>query len=305
MEEVILVQLIYEGKDITKEIDIRTADLMDCSGGKFDSITLEINNPINDWSRWKPQKHHTIELKKEGFSSGNMFSAIVKQQDGIIIIKAIPLKKASKEKHTKSWENVTLLELLSEFTGKHNLKLKTYDIQNYLYKRVNQVNETDFEFLNRRCMIEGYILKVSNNQLIIFDEMSMENQNGITLSASDIVGNFKYDNKDTYGAVRIVYGNVDLTFTSPSNDGETFLITDLEVNSIGEAQRFAKNILRNNNKYEHTIAFDTKLNVNVSAGSTLNLSGLGLSDGKYYIYQVIDKMVNDRTTFFLRQIPSW
>ncbi|WP_069997749.1 phage late control D family protein [Cellulosilyticum sp. I15G10I2] len=299
------MQLIYEGKDITKDIDIRTADLTDCSGGKFDSIILEINNPTNDWSRWKPQKSHELELRKDGFSSGKMFIAIVKQQDGLIILKAIPIKKESKEKRTKSWENVTFLELLNEFAGKHGLSLKTYGIQNYLYNRVNQVDETDFAFLNKRCMIEGYILKVSNNQLVIFDEKSMESQNGITLAASDIVGNFKYDNKDTYGAVRIVYGNIDNTFKSPSGTGEALLIANLEVNSIGEAQRFAKNILRNSNKYEHMIAFDTKLNTNIAAGSSLSLSGLGLSDGKYYIYQIIDKMVNDKTTFFLRQIPSW
>jgi hypothetical protein len=294
------VQLIYEGKDITHDVEIRTANLIDCAGEKFDSILLELNNPTNEWSGWKPQKHQSIELKEGNFPSGKMFTYIVRQQSGLIVLKAIPTKKVSKERHTKSWENVTLFELLKEFSSKHGLGLKTYNIQDYIYKRVNQIDEADFKFLNKRCMLEGYVLKISDGHLIVFNETHMESQSGITINAVDVLGDFKFYAQDVYGSVRMISGSIDFIFTLA--DGPVLTVEDIEVNSIGEAERFSKNILRSTNKYESTLVFDTQLNTAIAAGSTVNIQGLGLSDGKYYIYQVMDQFANNRTTFYLRRL---
>jgi hypothetical protein len=296
------MKLIYEGKDITNEVEINEAQFLDCAGGKFDRIKIVFNNPSNDWSLWKPQKYHAIELINESVSSGKMFVAVVKQQGNAIILKAVPIKKMTKEKRTKSWENVTLQEILNEFAMRHGLNLKTYGTENFLYNRINQVNEADFEFLKKRCMIEGYSLKISNGNLIVFNEEEMERQQSITVTEQDIIGNFSYKTKEIYGAVKLVHGNIENFYPKQVQEGAVLMVDDLEVNSIGEAQRFGKNILNQHNKFEHTIGFDTRLNTNVAAGSMIVLKGLGLSDGKYFIYEKIDSYTEDKSSFCLRRI---
>ncbi len=297
------MEFFYEGKDISNDVSIRTAELTDTSGERLDSVTLEINNPINEWSKWHPNKYDTMYVKEGAFSSGKMIVDTIKQRDGYIILKGLPIKKISKEKHTKSWEDVTLMELLSEFSSKYGLSLKTYGVQNFTYKRVNQINVPDFVFLNERCAIEGYVLKISDGALIIFDEKVMESSTGIIIDSNQIVGNFKYSENEVYGSVKVKYGSIEGIYKAI--EGPELVVDHIEVNSIGEAQRFAKNILRNTNKYENTISFDTKLNTHVAAGSTITVNGLGMGDSKYYVYTAIYQFEKDITRFCVRQIPSW
>ncbi|HEX9063201.1 MAG TPA: hypothetical protein VF941_23760, partial [Clostridia bacterium] len=68
--------------------------------------------------------------------------------------------------------------------------------------------------------------------------------------------------------------------------GPILKITDLQVFSQGEAERYSKNILRDFNKRESsgscTIAFDA----GIGAGNCVQISGVGFVDGKYFCEQV-------------------
>ncbi|MTI49708.1 MAG: phage late control D family protein [Firmicutes bacterium] len=300
------MKVIYNSRDIYDQVDIRIADMTLNSGAKLDSITVEFNNSDNEWSSWNPRKNDTLEIRQDGLSSGRMYIDTIKQKESVIVLKALPIKKSSKEKHTKSWEHISLIELLKEFSQKHKLTLKTYNITNYRYERVNQINQSDFIFLHQRCALEGYVFKIQNNSLIVFDEKALEQQSRIEITKDEIIGDFDYKVNDAYKGVRIKYRDIDYTYYSPEEiEGPIYTITDLLVSNYEEAQRFTKNILRNTNKYQSTLAISTKLRSDISAGSVVSFRGTGLADGDYYIFQSINRITSNRNEFALRKVLRW
>lgn len=301
------MQLIFEGKDITDYVDLRRADVVDKAGNELDSIEIYANDPESLWSKWRPAKNQVVELKNEGFTSGKMYLDEIGQQEGLMILKALPVKQQEKQSNSRGWDNVTFLELAQEFAGRHGLQLKTYDIQNYTYRRVNQVETPDFAFLAGRCLLEGYVLKISNGSLIIYAEKYMEGQAPAdTIYLQDFNGNFSYLDKATgiYGGCSIIFEDISYTFTAPGVYGPIIKVNQFPVYDLAEAQRYAANIIRSHNKFEKTLSFTAELNSKYTAGNTVEVKGAGMADAKYFIYEARHRLLENKKLLKLRQIPG-
>jgi len=298
------VQLIYEGKDITQDIEIGKADLTDNAGGQLDSIDLLINDPKGLWSQWKPQKNHTVQLKESGFDSGLMYVDEIGQQRGVVVIRALPVKQEAKTPNIKAWDKVRLLEIAQELAGKQGLQLQTFGAQNHYYERVDQNGLADPEFLAWRCLLEGYALKVSGGKLIIYSEKYMEGQIPVkTITPDDVDGNFDFKNRSTgiFGSCKISYQDIQYEFKAPGVFGPALKYFDVAMASLGEAERFAKGLLRAKNKFEQTFICTVKLDPGIAAGNTISLKEFGLADGKYFAYQVIHRLSDEKTLLKLRK----
>lgn len=300
------MHIVYDGVDITEAVSLQKAVIMDRVCGKLDCIEILANNPVNEWSGWNPKKEDRIVLKQDGFTSGEMYVYSVKQHLGGINFVAVPIKQISKEPHTQSWENVTLFELLGEFARRHSLELKTYNVTNHRYHRINQIGQADFSFLNQRCVLEGYGLKITDHNLVIFDERFMENQSPVIVHKTDCLGDFNFHDKahNVYGSC-MIQGTYFYTFHDPNTKGPVLVLDSIQASSIGEAERFAKNSLRNFNKYEYTLQISTKLNLGLAAGIPVQLQGFGLADHIYFIDELQHSLLEDRTSLGLRKIVRW
>lgn len=297
------MQLIYEGKDITGIVEIRKADLID-NAGNPDGIELILNDPKGLWSQWKPEKNHTIEVKESGFDGGVMYSDVISQQRGLIIIKALSIKQEAKTPNIRSWDNVRFIGLAQEIAAKHGLTLQVYGVNDQLYSRVDQYEQTDFEFLSRRCLLESCSLKITDNKLIIFDEPFMEAQPQIkTLTPDDMDGDFLFKNKSNqiYGSCKVSYKDIKYEFKAPKTYGPVLKDFDIVLGSLGEAERFSKGLLRSTNKLETNFSGVVRLDPGIASGNVLALKDFGLADGNYFAHQIIHKLVEKRTVAKLRK----
>jgi len=298
------MQLIYEGKDITGDVEIRKADLIDNATGEFDSIELSFNDPKGLWSQWKPEKNHTIQVKESGFDSGVMYADELGQQRGLISIKALPVKQDAKTNNIKSWDNVRLLGLAQEIATKHGLTLQTYGVKDQLYTRVDQYEQTDLEFLFKRCLLESCALKVSDGKLIVYDENYMETQTAVkTFNPDDMDGDFLFKNKSNqiFGVCKVSHKDIQYEFKAPNTYGPTLKSFDIVLGSLGEAERFSKGLLRSKNKLENTFSGVIRLDLGIASGNVLSMNNFGLADGNYFSYQVIHRLVQKRTSLRLRK----
>lgn len=298
------MQLIYEGKDITGDIEIRGADLTDNAGGELDSLDLTIDDSRGFWSQWKPEKNHTVQVKESGFDTGIMYIDEIVQQRGMILLRALPIKQEAKTGNVKAWDNVTFLELAREIAGKVGLSLETYGVQDQFYSRVDQHGESDLQFLAWRCLLEGYALKVTNGKLVIFSQPYMESQAAArVIKPEDVDGDFVYKQKSTqiYGACKITYQDIQYEFKDPNVYGPTLKCFDIAVGNVGEAERFTKGLLRAKNCMEKTFTCKLRFDAGIAAGNAVELSGFGLADGKYFAYQVIHRFVEGKTALKLRK----
>jgi phage protein D len=299
------MQLIYEEVDITKRIHISKADIIDNAGGTADSIELWLSDVEGLWSQWKPKKDDTIRVIQDGFSSGIMYVDELEQQRGTFIIRALSIPQRAKTDTTRAWESIRFLELSTELARKYGFSLQSYGVENYFYERLDQFEEADFKFLLMNCILEGCTLKLSDNKVIIYNESYMEKLDAIkTIYSSSFDGNYRFYSKASgiYSTCKLSYDNIKCEFTpSIGPQGPALKRQDIFLSSQENGERYAKNLLRFYNKYENTGEFTIKLDTDIAAGNNLNISGLGIADGKYFCDKVIHKLVEEKTFLKLRK----
>lgn len=299
------MQLIYEGKDITNAVEINRADITDNAGGMADSLELWFTDPKGRWSQWKPKKNDMVQIKEKGFGTGVMYVDELEQRRGLFVIRALSIPQEAKTDRIKAWENVRFMEFAQELAGKYGFALQTFGIENHLYDRVDQFQKADFEHLAHRCLLEGYVLKLTNQKAVIYDERYMERLTPArTIYAEEMDGEFLFKSQSTgiFGSCQIVHGDLSVDFIPAVGPfGPTLKPSGIRISSIGEGNRFCRGLLRAQNKMEHTgwcnIALDTRL----AAGNNVTISGVGMADGKYFCQQAVHRLVAKKTYLRLRK----
>ncbi len=300
------MKVIYEGTEINLEVsDCRIYDNM---GGKADSLVISFADIKNECRKWNFAKDNTIEIIDSPFSSGIMYVDGFGCSRGSYDIDAISIKKSFKTKKTRTWENVKFLDLAKDLTEELGLNLKTYGVNDFQYSRVDQVQKNNIEFLNYRSMLEGYNLKISNGKALIVSEEFLKGQKEVlTLEPSLFIG--KYDFKCTsnhiYHGCEIVSFSKSLIKGRYINDnfsGDVIKINNISIGSIGEANRFSKNVLLSLNKNETIGVFTINKNTSLAAGNLINIENLDSFNGKYVIENIIHDLIGGRSKLTVRKV---
>jgi phage protein D len=302
------MNIIYEGVDITNSIEIRKADIIDNAGGCADSIDLSFADTEGLWSKWKPLKGHKINVLEGGFSSGVMFTDYINQSRGSIRLKGLSLPPGAKTGKTKAWEAIRFMQMAMEISNAYGFTLQTFGIPDHLYERIDQINETDFDFLLHRCIFEGYSLKICNSKVVIYSEINFETKAAVkTISLEQFDGDYEFKAASTglYSKCVIscstLAGTITKEFKPESAPSGPVLKPRVYVTSLAEAERYCKGLLRAANKSENTGKVQIELDPELAAGSCVEIDGVGLANGKYFIEQAIHKLKDKKTVLRLRK----
>lgn len=176
-------------------------------------------------------------------------------------------------------------------------------------------------FLDKLCQDNGLSLKVTDNQIVIFDMADMEAAEPSLIfvrpTVKDLVASVSMDvnsngtnNKnalkqlkpaswrftssvrDIYKACTVEHSQgkkkekISATFTDPNKTEGKILLVKKDVKSVEEAERMARKELREKNKDEVTGSLTCMGDTNLSAGLTVTVKGFGKFDGKYILSQV-------------------
>ena len=294
-------------KDISNDINIIDAIVNDNAGDIYDSLEICISDIDKNWRSWNIDTDETIEIMKEGFSSGVMYIDTIEINNGKCIIKANSLKRKYKEIRSSTLENINFLNLANTIADRLNLKLETYDLINYSYDRLDQINKADFSFLVSRCILEGYRAKITNDKLIIYNEKTFENLNSIQVFTPDeFIGKYKLkkSNLNTFSKCEIQYFAKDYIKTECIDNeiSASTLKPNLRVSNIIESNRFGFNLLKYKNKYINTASFCINLNTNLAGASNISLEDVGSFSGKYFIENIKHNFIKNRTYIYARKV---
>ena len=182
------VKVTFRGIDISKYIESFTySDNTDFT----DDISLTISDRDRFWSNkffpetgdvitasiyvknWNKENDERI-ISFGSFEVDNINYNVTKLTLNAV---AIPIfSKIRDEKNYKTWEKVKLSVIAGDIAKKGNLKL-VYDSKiNPKYDKEEQQNETDLAYLENLCKSEGLDIKITGNQLVIFDEAKYDAQ---------------------------------------------------------------------------------------------------------------------------------
>lgn len=309
--------IVYEGVNITEDIksDVEDFSFTDNASGAADDISLSLNNTTKKWIQaWQPIEGDIIKAVIE---SGNkrLECGVFYVDDigfsfppAVVTINAVSTPVESdyvSVKHSNSFLKTNLKSILAQVTKRHQMKLVYDSSRNPMVTYAEQKNESDSEFVDKLCNHWGLSVKVFNHQLVIFSEAEYEKTTAITsldLSDFESVECKKRKNDCDYNGVTLAYSGGVYKYVVPGTNGSKILELDENVTTYEEAEAVGKSKLREKNREGKLISGTLEGNPKLIACATVNITGLGLFDGRYYIDKATHSLGPHKTSLELHHV---
>ena len=208
------------GTSVTQAIlpDLLSFPYDDKETNAADDISLTLKAPPGKWARkWKPDGGEvvrayiasgTVDGKKgRELFCGKFFVDSLRTSGSPRVFEmravSIPLNTPIRRKMvTKAWEKKTLKGIAQEIATAAKVK-RLFDSQdNPSYDRQDQKAESNLRFLSRLCEDAGLSIKVTDSQIVIFDQAFYEKKKPVKtlkLGVSDILSwDFESQQSETY-----------------------------------------------------------------------------------------------------------
>lgn len=299
-------ELLHNGKNILDSIKLSKCYSCDRYGGMLDDLTIAFST---DEHTIEFNENDELEIKTVGgFTTGIMYLDSCIGNDGKFTINALSCRHKNKKRKSKIWHQVKLSKIISDVAKNTGLSPLLYGIEDYTYKSVSQINETDLQMLARICKREGCSIKCDNGNLIVFNEHFMEsNSKPITISKDSVNNDYSFiRNTNGLSSMTVRYFDTEnmqnISYTSKDSNisgGEDSLIEF--VSNINEAQRASKGYLRDANKFYITGLLGMPYNGNISAGTLCDLTKFEEFDGRYVVYEAKHDYVLEKTVIKVRK----
>ena len=307
------VLITYNGKDITRDLRpyLISFTFTDNSGGKADDISLTLQDAKGLWLRdWVPAKSDVITASiLKGTRSLPCGSFSVDQVDYAFPPRTLSIKAVSSDitkqsvfqVKTRVWENTTLTDVCSEIAGNNGLLLYLEAEGDYPIERLDQVRQSDLDFLRELCEGYDWSIKTQKDTLIVYDTGARENlEPALNIDADDAsLLNARFTSKSArvYRKARVRYHDPvrDETYDEDYDDydeegSERDLDISAYVESKGDAKRLAQKSLTQVNRREITGSITLTGRTDIAAGVTVMLSGFGMFSGRHFITKVTHKV---------------
>ena len=155
-------------------------------------------------------------------------------------------------------------------------------------------------FLEKLCTDSGLALKVTDGKLIVFDETKLEAQEPVArlIRGSSTITRFSATStlQEVYRRAEVTYSHgqksetITGSFDAADKPEGKVLKINQRVESKAEADRLAKNALREKNKKETQIRLTTVGSFKLLSGNVVELVNHGKFDGKYLIEKSTHKI---------------
>lgn len=322
----IIPAILYNNKDISSDLRpfLKSISFTDNLGDTADDLQITLENKDGLWSGgWFPEKGASLDLTITALNWNGLTEGETSMHPGIfeideiscsfspseVQLKAVSIPNNTTlrgEEHTRSWEKVTLKKIVQDIA--EGAKLETvFEVEEEIQlDRTEQTSESDLAFLVKLCQDHGLAVKVTCNQIVVFDEIKYEQQEpkiAIDKNTSNIISaSFSSKLRDIYKACHVKYRGsqkkeyIEATYTDPNKkEGKTLEIKE-EVKTIAEAEKLAKRRLREKNRDEWTGSLTLLGDFRLLATETVNISGFGVFDGKYIITKADHSIGSGYTT---------
>lgn len=301
------MKLIYKGVDIYPEVSVNSCIHEMYAEGRSDAVKIRFNDTKGLWNAWNPIQGDVIEVEEGPAKTGKMYVTSIKPENGLYTVRAMSMPPSGETIKNKSWEAIRLLQLAGQIASAHGLELKHYGVKDQVYPYLSQYSQTDFEFLQLRCMLEGCAIVIYDGKLIIYDEQFIEGQApaGEIEIGADGVYEYEDNSARSYGSAEVESGGFRGKFSAKGNTSRTLRPREpVKVTSNAEAARYAKALLRYTNKNSYSGWFRENLLPAYAAASVVNIKTdrRNLWNGKVFVTRIRHDYVAQKSKVFFRRL---
>lgn len=293
---------------------IESVEYTDVASGAADTLSLTVHNI--DW-KWlknlKPKKGDTMDCdiwfydwKEDGdnrrLKCGHFLLDKASMQGGPLQATlegiAAPLNSDFKARErTKTWKNVTTKQIAASIAGSYGMAL-TFDADPYTIASLEQSEKSDSEFLYSLCQDYGYGMKAFDNKLIIWSRSKYEEKApSATIDRNEFIDDsWKFEDAldGTYTGARVSYKkakankdvSVYLGIKGEHDKGARVMKVNETCDSEAEARAKGAAKVNEENTKQTTLTGEIFARPEIVAGITVQVTGLELASGKYFVDQV-------------------
>lgn len=204
-------------------------------------------------------------------------------------IKAIstPANTDFKEtENSKTWEAATIQIIAMEVAGKYGMQL-IYEAGDIQIAKTEQEKKTDSKFLKELCDKYGLGMKVFSNRLVIWDYKQYFAKPPVKIITQDMVSHFQFRSttRGTYTGAKVSYTNPKTKKTIEVMVGQEGRVykSNQKADNEADARLIGENAILMANRKETTTQLSMKTRIAISTTQTVELSGFGKADGKYFV----------------------
>ncbi len=303
----------FNGKSMTTVLGpyLKGVTYTDVASENSDQLDITLQNIDLEWLGIKyPQKGDTVdgtitfinwdgEGRSKRLDCGSFVLDNIKFSGGPVEVKleslAVPANGSfNTREYTKTWKDVTVKKIAEEISRKYGLWLR-YSGDEIKIKSIEQSQQTDSAFLSAICEKYGLSMKVYNKSIVIYDQTVMEKKKAVaTLNRESFVDD-RWDFEDslegTYTGARISYKSatdseeISVYVGLKAEDAEDSRVLKINetADSVSDAYYKAAAKVNKANESTTTLSGEIWTNPKICAGATVNITGLGKANGKYFV----------------------
>lgn len=292
------ITLIYQGVDITDEVDIIECVCRDVSGAESDCLNLKLDHAEN-WFRWKPEKNDTIRVTRGGYDSNTMYLNTVVPEGGAYRIYATARKCAPMPERWQVFENQTLASIMRLCAGECGMGARLYGLSGGIqYPYLLRENLRAPAFLEHIANREGAVLKSLNGDFVAIGvqyAQSIAAMHEMELDDDQMDSQY-IDRRDlAWSGVQIksMFGSG--IALDRNAGGQLRIITDIPVDDDATAYRWAKGILTMHNRQSEILSIEMDFNPGYTAMVRVDVKSSTDAAGKWIIDSVEQNLLDGRT----------
>ena len=304
MENQSKIRLIYEGTDITEDVDIIECVHSDVCGGESDCLNIKVDH-AEKWFRWGPQKNDTLHVQRSGYDSGTLFLNTIIPEDGTYRILAASAKGVPFPARFQSFKNKSLNAIMTMCAGECGMGAKKYGISGVIqYKYLLRNNASAPVFLETLVNREGAALKTLSGDFVA---IGIDYAQGLSpmheLQLDEKQTDSKYiDRRDLrWSSLKIETPYGSGTAVDSAADGMSRTISDLPVDDAAQAKRWARGILLLHNWQAESLEIEMDFNPGYTAMVRIDVKSSSDANGNWIIYKVRQDLLNGRTKAVLHR----
>lgn len=293
------MRLIYEGVDISGDVDIHRCTHRDVSGGRCDSMDLSLEH-LGAWYAWQPARDDAIEIEHEGYSTGKLFLNTILPENGRYRIIATSLPSTAMQRKWQSFQDMRLGDIMRNCAAQSGMDWALYGLdENIRYPYIERKNESCPSFLNRLMQMEGGTLKCVAGRMAgigIKYAQDLDAGQAIELRAEQDALQYRRREDTKYGGITVLTPYAQASAQDDTAAGRVHITCDLPATNAIQAARWARGMLLANNRQAERLKCCMELNIGMTAMARIDITGGTDADGKWIVDEAEHDFLNEKTT---------
>jgi len=302
-----MVNLYYEGTDMTDYVNVTKCVCRDVSHGRADSMELEFDHAAA-WYQWGPKEDDKIIAEMDGYTTGTMYlNAIIPDGDKFRML-ATALPSVARRKAWDAYRNMTLEKIMRQCAAEAGMSINFYGVDiGFQYAYLMRENEGAAAFMDWLGTLEGLAVKAYKEAFRAVSITYAQNLDPVQDFYLDTTQDgIKHMRKEIQKISR-------LTVLSPyarvaaSDSGATYgspRTVNLPATNVVQAGRWARGLLLAHNRQMETLTIRSSFNPKMEALRRVEVEGKTDANGSWIVDEAQHDLVNLKTETKLLRVIS-